>query len=292
VLVADATRNALLLRGPKELIEEVRAALPALGESPAGANVRTITIEKGSAVTLAEALAKLLKKMRPNPVQVVVPGGKELLPAPKPDPEKGKAEPAGKKQPGERPITITAFGNRLVIASDDPEAMALAVELVRLYTDPAAREGNWQLIRLKHVSAGTVAQTLYEAFNGPPPDRAGGKGLPQADRLSVGVYPSGNLVLIKATPLDLLTVRQLVSALDVEPGEEAMQTRLIGPLRHARAAELARLVREVFADATHKARLSVGVDERTNSLVVRCGDALQREIEALVRQLDQKAADK
>jgi len=70
-------------------VEEVKRAVAELeGNSDVPAargNLRVITLEKGSAADRAEALQKLLPKMRANPVKVIVPGQKPA-PAPKPAP--------------------------------------------------------------------------------------------------------------------------------------------------------------------------------------------------------------
>src|SRR4029077_15377215 len=113
-----------------------------------------------------------------NPVKVILPGGEEPKPAPAPAPKEAPAKPQGSAQlpagrppeaneefqvradgtqladpqkdkekakdqrPGraDAPITITAFGNRLIITSDDPAALALVQELVRLLTQTPGGE--------------------------------------------------------------------------------------------------------------------------------------------------------
>ncbi len=301
-LDVDRARNALVLRGTRDQLEEIKQALRALGEAPPArtANLRIITLEKGSAATLAEALQRLLRQMRPNPVRVVVPGQKEA-PAPKPGPQppKGGAKPADKVP---APVTLTAVGNKLIVGSDDPQVLALAQELVRLlvHTDGS---GDFEVIRLRHASATAVALTLDEAFNGP--HKSEGRGpAPRAERIRVVADPVTNSLLLKASPLDLLTIRRLLEkALDVEAADAApvVQTRLIGPLKHAQAAEVAQVVRAVYGegaarsgapDARPRIALSVGVDARTNSLVIRGTPALQEEIVALVERLDKKAPPK
>ncbi|MCI0461115.1 MAG: hypothetical protein L0Z62_29550 [Gemmataceae bacterium] len=302
-LEVDRARNALLLRGTRDQVEEIRAALRALGEKPASANVRTITLEQGNATTLAEAVGQLIKRMRANPVKIVVPGGKDAPPVPKKGPDPGKTKPAPQKEqsklPGraDQPITITAVGNRLVITSEDPEALALAMELVRLVRAGETGGGDFEVIALRRADAVSVARVLDEVFNGPrraPGAKQPDPGERRIERVRIVAEPVSNALLVRGTPLDLLTLRQMVTkVLDGEGGaEEVIRTRIIGPLRHAKAAEVARVLREVYADGPRPSVFSVGIDTRTNSLVIRGASHLEAEIEALVQRLDQKAGDK
>src|SRR5262245_16073310 len=87
-LVSDTLRNAVSGKGTAVQLAEVKTALKALGEGGlGGGTMRVITLDKGSAATLAEALGRVLPQIRPNPVNVVAPGSE---PAPRPaEPEKG-----------------------------------------------------------------------------------------------------------------------------------------------------------------------------------------------------------
>src|SRR5262249_57603881 len=78
-------------------------------------------------------------------------------------------QPAAKdNQPANKgaPIKITAIGNKLIITSDDPKALATAQELVRLLTQPQGGQGDYDTIKLKNANAVEAAKALDEAFNG------------------------------------------------------------------------------------------------------------------------------
>jgi Bacterial type II/III secretion system short domain len=280
--------NKLILRGSREQIGEVREALRALGETPPkqGGGVRIVPLPEGNAVVLAEALQKLLTQMRSNPVRIITPGQKA------PPPPKQPARGAGKVA---APITITPLGNRLILSSTDAEALALAQELVRLFT--SSQDRTLEVIRLRYARPADVAKVLDETFNGP--SRSARSGVPE--RIRIVPDPARNALLVKARPLDLLTIRRLLStSLDVETPETAGSMRVhVIPLRNARAVEVAQILREVFGEGKRKpdvpadpASLSIGVDTRTNSLVIRCTPMLEQEIEALVQRLDQKETPK
>src|SRR5262249_20771546 len=80
------------------------------------------------------------------------------------DPQKDKAKD-DKPGAADKPVTITAVGNKLIITSEDPAALALAQELIRILTTPGG-EGDFEFIKLKNANAVEVAKMLDEMFNG------------------------------------------------------------------------------------------------------------------------------
>jgi type II secretory pathway component GspD/PulD (secretin) len=310
---ADPARNGLLVRGTEQQIQEARGALGLLGEpsDPQAQKTRVITLDKGSAAALAEALKEYFEQMRPNKVKVILPG-RELGVPPKPAPAPAKDE-AKQKPESAAPITLTAFGNKLVVTSDDPEAVKLVQELALLLTRTYIGEGDFEVIPIKYSSAIDIARVLDEAFNGPKtPD--GGKGEyrgpgdmmkkmmmglqpvgsrpARVDRIRVVADPSINAVLVKASPSDMLTIRALLR--EPRPPQEPppVQPWVIGPLKQARAADMAKLLQTLYRDAAPPGKFAIAVDERTNALVLRCSAALHEEIEALVNRLQQLPKEK
>src|SRR5260370_22658842 len=74
-LEADPTRNVLIVKGTREQVMEIKAAVRSLGEGlDAGGSLRTFTLERGDAAVLADAVAQLFPPMRGNPGRVVKPG--------------------------------------------------------------------------------------------------------------------------------------------------------------------------------------------------------------------------
>lgn len=131
-----------------------------------------------------------------------------------------------------------------------------------------------------------------------------------------------NALIVRAPPAQLDTIEQLLQILDQEDPPEAnvvRRPRLI-PVQHSRAADMAEVLRQVYQDrlitaagqrqptpeeffrmlrggrgnrqsgrdqAAETERMSIGVDERTNSLVIAAPQALFQEVEQLVSTLDQ-----
>ncbi|HEV3262770.1 MAG TPA: secretin N-terminal domain-containing protein, partial [Gemmataceae bacterium] len=368
---ADTGRSAILVRGSAEQVAQVKAALKALGEEglPSG-NMRIITLDKGSAATLAEALGRLLPQMRQNPVNVIIPGRerKSSSPArPRPTRDGANLESRGRRgtlefeplvpvraaadqlvdpradkqkndKPGKKnaPVTITAFGNRLIVTSDDPQALRLVQELTRLLTQAPKDAGDFEVIHLEHGNAADVAKVLDEAFNGTKaqattnqpqfPPFFGNRGPAEPakaseDRVRVVADTGTNSLLVRATPLDMLTIRRLLDqTLDTDQVNASGNTKTyIIPLEFAHAADVADVIRDVYrehmntnplpgqvggfggfrflaAQAASNSNgkpvdLSVGVDSRTNSLVVSCSANMYKDIKKLAAQLDKGSKD-
>jgi type II secretory pathway component GspD/PulD (secretin) len=282
-LDADPDRNAIIVRGTPEQIQEVKSSLGPLGEMPPSAKMRIITLERANAETLADALASMFPNIRSNPVRVITPGRKGA-PAPR-APAKGAGGQA-KDLPMKPVLTLTAMGNKLIAACDDPEALALVLELVRLVTRSSAEEGGFEVIQLRFSKAPAVARLLEETFNGPGPNK-------QSKRVRIVADAATNSLLVKAGALDLFTIKRLLTnALDTDAGEgqAAVRTFTLGPLKHARAADMARVVAKLYHGEAARLGLVIAAEPRTNSLLLRCPPAVYQDIHQLVKQLDDKAA--
>src|SRR5262249_20586332 len=186
------------------------------GNAGSADSLRIITLKEGSAATLAKALEEMLKKLRPETkVDVIRPGNEfpDGKPEPnKPDEKKILPKKSGEPKPGKYDIsfgeekqpekdkdkdkdkgkdksqladpqkgrtTITAFGNKLIVSGDDPKALALVQDLVRLYTTTQSGPGDFEIIKVKKASAIEIAKVIDEAFNGPKQQgpRPGGFGM-------------------------------------------------------------------------------------------------------------------
>jgi type II secretory pathway component GspD/PulD (secretin) len=118
-------------------------------------------------------------------------------------------------------------------------------------------------------------------------DDAGGR---RADRVRVVAEPASNSLLIKATPLDMLAIRGLVGkTLDVasDRADAGPRTYVLPALRHASAADLAKVLRELYQGGG-KATFTVAVEARTNTLVLRASPAVFEDVKKLVERLDVK----
>jgi len=132
-----------------------------------------------------------------------------------------------------------------------------------------------------------------------------------------------NALLVRANRADLDTIEQLLKVLDQKESPEdisvATKPRMIA-VQNSGAQEIADIVKQVYADRLVEnpaanqprgfaalimgarggnpgkskddvAKMSLGVDPRTNSLIVAAPDALFEEVKQLVGQLDMAAGD-
>src|SRR5262249_37277676 len=154
----------------------------------------------------------------------------------------------------------------------------------------------------------------------------GGGNTPRVERIRVVADTTTNSLLVKANPLDMLTIRLLLTrALDTgeTDSKAVIRTWIIGPLKHAHAVDVASVIREVYRESlnnntpntplltppfvsstrmspslnidangnTRGVTLSVGIDDRTNSLVLACPESMYEDIRKLVEQMEKAAAD-
>src|SRR5262249_247745 len=246
---------------------------------------------------------------------------------PKEDNEKPK-EKDKRRGKANVPVVIVPEGNRLLIRTDDPEAMATIQALIRFLTQSPG-EGDFEYIKVNNVSAVDMAKVLDELFNGakqqnqqpnnPFPRFGGGFGgfggfvgrfggpqvqppPPEATKNPIRVVadPQTNGLLVKGTPLQVMTVRRILRVLDAATkAPAAIKTWPPIKLRYADATEVQDTIEKVYResinnnpttttggplgfrgaifarlggnqniDASGNPRavtLSVGVDERSNS---------------------------
>jgi len=143
--------------------------------------------------------------------------------------------------------------------------------------------------------------------------------------VTVVADPRLNALIVEANPVDLAFVEQMLRVIDKESSETDIQTagvtRLI-PVIYSSADEVASVLREAFADRMagsqgrgqgqqpnpedllralrgqrsqredsqtrgEPAKMTVGVDSRSNSVIVTAPEPLFRQVEELVRQIDQ-----
>jgi hypothetical protein len=233
---------------------------------------------------------------------------------------------------GPAPLTITVVGDQLRITGD-PAAVARAYELGRMILEDKGQ--SFRAFRLQYANATEVAGVLEEWFNGPPQrqpainpwaalalrGRGGRSGPPapppQPPRIRAVADTENNTLLVRGSLLDLVAVqRVLETAIDVEPGdsEAAMKPFVIGPLRHAVATEVVRVLKGVYQqdldqatvggrlrrgrrpvhplDSSGRPRpvaLTITADDRTNSIIGMAPGPIADGIRKIVGTLEDKA---
>src|SRR5262249_26884727 len=132
---------------------------------------------------------------------------------------------------------------------------------------------------------------------------------PRKEAIRVVADPGSNSLLVRASPLDMLTIRRLLEKA-IDSGEidsnAVQKTFVIGPLKYATATDVAAVLKDVCREQTNSSptatqvggfggfrfggfaasranldangqprqvTLSIGVDDRTNSLILQCTSA-------------------
>ncbi len=110
----------------------------------------------------------------------------------------------------------------------------------------------------------------------------------------IGAYPGNNTLVITDYASNVERIRKIIAAIDI-PGSADLQTIR---LQHASAVDIANMVVRLMPEASPNpanpgapSKLSVGVEPRTNSLIIRADSpALVARIRALVAQIDTPTA--
>ncbi|MEM9187036.1 MAG: secretin N-terminal domain-containing protein [Planctomycetota bacterium] len=242
------------------------------------------------------------------------------------------------------------------IASEDLDALDAFEELLRSTVSQASLGGRqFAVYYLKYAEATSAAETLAKVFGASSGGGGGGglmDGLADAalgglggglmgDLLGLGGGGGGggfssaavdivpdvrlNALVVYAQATDLDTIDQLLRVLDQRTGPEPVEAggkpRMI-PVVNTSAAEVADVVRQVFADRIQGSgsgggqqpspqdliralrrgaggggggsndqeptKMTLGVDTRSNSIVVRAPDPLFEQVRQLVEQLDEE----
>jgi len=209
------------------------------------------------------------------------------------------------------PVTIMAFGNRLIIQSDDKDALDLIAALSRLMAHTPPAEADFEIFKLKYIDAVETAKLLGTVFKG-------------RQDVRVIADPATNTLLVQARPPDMQAIRSFLSqSLDTHVNEADVATKsyLLGPLQYTRCADVAAIIHDVYQESmngsarvgigfnspfglalapghgqenkgvTHVITLTVSADERTNSIIVGCPPPVYADIKKLVEQLEVAASE-
>jgi type II secretory pathway component GspD/PulD (secretin) len=249
---------------------------------------------------------------------------------------------------GPKPVYIYAEGNNLIIQSDDPAALDLVFQLARLKLIEGSKVSDnlFEVIRLKYVSAEDAARVISEVFNGPAQPQQQGGGLgglnplagilgrfgaagaqaptnPAPGRVRVVAEKGSNsLIVVKASPLDLYTIKQLLGkAIDAGETDSVVAKTYYVRVVNTTASSVASTLKDVYKAYTGTSGtsgttggfpglffgggrtqpgtgggdnkppvLAVSYDDRTNTVILECSEAMYSRAKGLIDYLDQTPA--
>jgi Bacterial type II/III secretion system short domain len=190
------------------------------------------------------------------------------------------------------------------------------------------QQADYEVFRLKHVSPLAIELTLKQIFGLNSTTSERGTRLPQAARTQlqfVSDLDTGTLLVQGATAAQLAKIEELIELYDQPETLDSDLKRKteIYEVKYSRADAVAEVVKEVYRDLLSandkvftrdqkdrdspsrdlgyganygskipqfKGLLSVGVEEKTNVVVVSAPDFLMGEVMSLVREVDETAA--
>lgn len=281
---------------------------------------RVIRLNNADPISTAQSIAESWPLLRRNKLNIVyrqsplgLPKEKTIEQTP-PAQETPKQEKAAESLPGEPdvPVNIIVGNDRLTATSRDIDALDLLQSLAEAWTEPFDPDTSAsRVFYIEHGNVAEIAEAIDEAFNGKRQQGgAGERRRFRPERVRVVAEPSANALIVRASAVDLVNVRQLIDSLDIAPPTDKAP-RII-PLKQADADEVLAVVKEVFKDymlpgtgppinvpgvrvsSTGRARtaaVSVDVDPRSNSLIVAAPEEILKDIEELVKGLELAAAD-
>jgi RNA polymerase sigma factor (sigma-70 family) len=202
------------------------------------------------------------------------------------------------KGPVERVRIVAEPVTNSVLVRGSPLDIKQIRALVRESLDNAGTDAEplvrtWILGPQKYARAADVAEVVLRLYR----DRVGGKPAGpnpkarlQAAALSISVDDRTNTLVLACSPSQYKDIKSLVDYLDRAAGEPRPRRVQVVELKNAPAAEVAKVLREIYGDVEKSPVFSAAA--HSNSLVIRCPPALEPEILSLVRQLDKKASAK
>lgn len=216
-------------------------------------------------------------------------------------------------------------GGQLIITSQDVEALDAVESLIQQIMPPKA---DYEVFRLEHASPFSIQLTLEQilGIDQQPYGRSGGLPASVAPQLRfVSDIDTGTLLVQGATAEQLQKIDELIELYDQPESLEAEQQRKteIYEVKYSHALAVAEVVKEVYRDLLSsndktftrerkegdgssrdlgygvnygsripqfKGLLSIGVEEKSNTLVVSAPAFLMEDVMGLIREVDERAA--
>jgi len=225
-----------------------------------------------------------------------------------------QAKPQQKRQGPPVVVSISPDG-RLLIASEDPEALQAMLNLLRPFTAKSTSAANIAVFPLQAADATQVAETVRSILGLGTTFTPFGFGQRQQSAvLRIEPDVRTNSLIVYGSQSEIDRVKNLLEVLDRDdfPRSGALSSPRIIPVRYSNAADIAEVLRNVYAAQIQAAgavggrgpgrfpgrgpggvglanTLSIGVDETSNTIIVSCSESLYREISQLVEMLDEAA---
>jgi type II secretory pathway component GspD/PulD (secretin) len=234
-----------------------------------------------------------------------------------------KTEAGGQVALALPPVILIPGVDRWTIASEDAQALEDLERLLQMTTAarivPTMQSGNYTIYLLKHAGAQEMTEILETLFQ-----RRSSSGSSGGTRPVFTSDARTNALMIYSNPSDRQVIEELLSVLDARELGDSLQRILpkLVPLQHADASQVLDIVRDVYRSSINAEAgrrplripegvssevallmqqinasssgplLTVGVDETTNSIVLRAPADLAKEVTEFIEQMDRQSIEK
>jgi len=206
----------------------------------------------------------------------------------------GRAGRSGELEGGVR-LSIAQSQNALVVTGSK-EYVDRISEMVRQLDQPLAESATApKIIRLKNARATELARTLQQVFTNPARQMARRR-RGQTTMVPVIVADEAtNSLIVRAPASDMALIEKMVAQVDAQTSVEPTGVKIIPVATGIDVRNLAREIeRTINQGERYRAQqvgrrpalVSIGVDERSNSLIVSGSPEQFAEVERLVKQLE------
>jgi type II secretion system protein D len=185
--------------------------------------------------------------------------------------------------------------NSLIVAGDPADLDQVGRFVAELDQQAQDIPRRIHVVKLQGGDARTIAGSLTRLYReqARTVPGAGARGRAEPAKVLVEADPLSNSLLIAASPEDWPTVQDILRQLDAQVAPSTTQTTSMITLQHAKATEVAPLLRQVFADRGRPqpgraptTPVNVAAAERSNTLVITASpDDLPR-ITQVIQSLD------
>ena len=260
-LAVDTRTNTLIVSASKQnfaIVEEILGKLDTAEDFGSLGKIRVFVLKQANATHLASMLQQFF--------------GQKLA-------AERQTGAAGRALP--TVIISDPRTNALLVAGSRESFADIEAMISRLDTDATAPASTFEIFPLKKASASTVQRMLQQLFD----QRATRGGT--REKITVIADRRSESVIVGAPPAEMDTVRSLIQRVDEQsPGQKPTE---VFPLEHADAKAVQGTLRQLYrSQGGSDTDLSIGVDERSNALVISGENKDLQRVSDILAQLDRK----
>lgn len=282
VILADPRSNSLLVAAGVDDNQAIDALLAKLDRPPENPSVELSVL--GLEYNDSARMAATIRSVFAARLRSMTPVGQQPAPSDRVE------------------VEADTLSNALVISASKPNLVLVRELVAKLDAEPVATGGLIETFTLEHADVQRVStlmrSLLDQGLYRPGLAVAGGRRSPR-DALALATDPRSNMLIVSASPENLLIVKELIRQLDTADFTGASDIRLFA-LKRARASHLATVLEQFFrarrasetavGAAQRSAPVTVTADDRTNTLLITGGKESFDAVERMIEQLDTDTA--